>query len=271
MYLFCLKSILGNYFTRCCLFGCAWKFWSNGKSFPLIVKYGWLKCKIDYKSILPSKHFPKKNKNKKSTEPREREREGLVTITERESETKPPTVRERKVGHLNLRSMAPPSEPCLSLITNHQPSSIHPTLVTDPPFPHHQSPAITYPPLPHHRSTPPSASIHEHPRPTSSITSHASTRQVELRSWQPTTGHALSSPPKTNLVVVAEDRRRLWRPVSLSLNLSIFLSLISDFFVVVMVVWVVVFQWFLCCVVVGFVWIVVDFLWVLVYGCWWIF
>ena len=29
-------------------------------------------------------------------------------------------------------------------------------------------------------------------------------------------------------------------------------------------VWVLVFWWCLCCVVVGFVWIVVDFLWVLV-------
>ena len=36
-------------------------------------------------------------------------------------------------------------------------------------------------------------------------------------------------------------------------------------------VWVVVFWWFLCCVVVGFVWIAVDFLWVLVCGWEWIF
>ena len=26
----------------------AYEIWSNGKSFPLIVKYGWLKCKIDF-------------------------------------------------------------------------------------------------------------------------------------------------------------------------------------------------------------------------------
>ena len=47
--------------------------------------------------------------------------------------------------------------------------------------------------------------------------------------------------------------------------------------VVVVVVWVVAFWWFLCYVVVGFVWIVVDFLWVVVdflwvlmCGWWWI-
>ena len=37
-----------------------------------------------------------------------------------------------------------------------------------------------------------------------------------------------------------------------------FLSLISDFFVIVGVVWVVVFWWFSCCVVMGFVWMVVE-------------
>ena len=37
-----------------------------------------------------------------------------------------------------------------------------------------------------------------------------------------------------------------------------FLSLISNFFVVGVVVWVVVFWWFSCCVVVGFVWVVVE-------------
>ena len=70
--LFCLKSISGNHFTPSCVFGCAWKIWSNGKSFSLTVKCGWLKCKIDYRSILPSNHF--QEKKKKKTEPRERER-----------------------------------------------------------------------------------------------------------------------------------------------------------------------------------------------------
>ena len=36
--LFCLKSISGNYFTPYHAFGCAWKIWSNGQSFSLIVK-----------------------------------------------------------------------------------------------------------------------------------------------------------------------------------------------------------------------------------------
>ena len=50
--------------------------------------------------------------------------------------------------------------------------------------------------------------------------------------------------------------------ISLSLNLSIFLSLISNFVVVVVVVWVVAFWWFLCYVVVGFV------KWWIFCGCW---
>ena len=37
-----------------------WKTKSNGKSFPLTVKYEGLKCKIDYTSILPSNHFQRK-------------------------------------------------------------------------------------------------------------------------------------------------------------------------------------------------------------------
>ena len=36
---------------------------SNGKSFPLTIKYEGLKCKIDYTSILPSNHFQRKKKN----------------------------------------------------------------------------------------------------------------------------------------------------------------------------------------------------------------
>ena len=171
-----------------------------------------MKCKIDYRSILPSNYFKKK---KHQTE---KEREAGHRHGERKSKTKPPTIKERKAGHLNLRSMAPPSEPCLSLITNRQPSSIHPTLVTDPPFPHYWSLAITDRPLPHHWSTPPSSLIHKHPRPTSPITSHAPTRQVELRSWQLTTGHALSSPPKTNLVAVSEDQS-LFPSISQSFSL----------------------------------------------------
>ena len=61
-----------NHFTPSCVFGYAWKIWSNGKSFSLTVKCGLLKCKIDYRSILPSNHF--QEKKKKKTEPRERER-----------------------------------------------------------------------------------------------------------------------------------------------------------------------------------------------------
>ena len=83
----------------------------------MIVKCGWLECKIDYRSILPSNHFPKKKKKKKkSTKPRERERP--VTFTQRESETKSPIVKKREAGYLNLRSTAPPSRPCLSPITD---------------------------------------------------------------------------------------------------------------------------------------------------------
>ena len=59
------------------------------------------------------------------------------------------------------------------------------------------------------------------------------------------------------------SRRSTFSPITLS---PIYLiSLISDFFIYlffVVVVWVVAFWWFLCCVVVGFMWIVVDFLWV---------
>ena len=37
--LFRLKMNSGKQFTPCYVFGCAWKIWSNGKSFPLTVKY----------------------------------------------------------------------------------------------------------------------------------------------------------------------------------------------------------------------------------------
>ena len=52
---------------------------SNGKSFPLTIKYEGLKCKIDYTSILPSNHFQRKKKKnlnleRKRTTHRQRER-----------------------------------------------------------------------------------------------------------------------------------------------------------------------------------------------------
>ena len=56
---------------------------SNGKSFPLTVKYEGLKCKIDYTSILSSNYFQRKKKKKKHQTERERE---------------PPIVRERERG-----------------------------------------------------------------------------------------------------------------------------------------------------------------------------
>ena len=37
--MFWCKTISGNHFTLLCLFGCACKIWSNGKSFPLTIKY----------------------------------------------------------------------------------------------------------------------------------------------------------------------------------------------------------------------------------------
>ena len=102
------KSISRNHCTPCRVFGCTWKIWSNGKSFPLTVKCGWLKCKIDYRSILPSNYFKKK---KHQTE---KEREAGHRHGERKSKTKPPTIKERKAGHLNLESTSPPSRLCLS-------------------------------------------------------------------------------------------------------------------------------------------------------------
>ena len=65
--------------------------------------------------------------------------------------------------------------------------------------------------------------------------------------------------------LTSDPTHPLQKPIH-PLNLSIFLSLISDFFFFffVMVVWVMVFWWFFCYVVMGFVWIVVDFLWVMV-------
>ena len=53
----------------------------------MTVKCGWLKCKIDYRFILPSNYFQKKI----STEPREREKEAGHRHRERE--------REEKAGH----------------------------------------------------------------------------------------------------------------------------------------------------------------------------
>ena len=47
----------GKQFTPCRVFGCAWKIWSNGKSFPSTVKYPPHKCKSFYTFILPSNHF----------------------------------------------------------------------------------------------------------------------------------------------------------------------------------------------------------------------
>ena len=103
--LFRLKMDWGKQFTPCCVFGCAWKIWSNRKLFPLTVKWACLKCKIDYRSILPTNHFWKKKKKKKKKN---------WTKRESESEREPPTVREREAGNLNLRSTPPPSGPCLS-------------------------------------------------------------------------------------------------------------------------------------------------------------
>ena len=89
----------------------------------LIVKCGWLKCKIDYKSILPSNHFQKK-KNR--------------TERERVSEREPPIVRERETGHLNLRSTTLPFGSCLSPSIKQR---------STPPFPHHRSTNTQDPPL----------------------------------------------------------------------------------------------------------------------------
>ena len=157
-----------------------------------------------------------------------------------------------------------------SLIPHHYPAKLrhkHPSSI-----PH------LSPPLPYHRST-------NTQDPQLWLPAMHRRVQVKLRSWQSTAGCAPTSPPsrsepcisfsssppktdlvldppKTDLVANTENRHRRWRPISLSFNLSIFLSLIFDFFVVVVVVvvWVVVVWWFLCCVVVGFMWIVVDFL-----------
>ena len=57
MCLFQLKMYSGKQFTPCRVFGCAWKIWSNGKSFPSTVKYPPHKCKSFYTFILPSNHF----------------------------------------------------------------------------------------------------------------------------------------------------------------------------------------------------------------------
>ena len=136
--LFHLKIISGNHFTPCHVFGCAWKFWSNRKSFSLTVKCAWLKCKIDYKSILPSNQFRKKKKKAPNQE-RERKRgHHRRKEREKESEREPPTVRERKAGHLNLRSTAPPSRLCLSPPIKQR---------STPPLPHHRSTNTQDPPL----------------------------------------------------------------------------------------------------------------------------
>ena len=55
--LFCLKTISGNHFTPYRVFGCAWKIWSNEKSFPLTVKRSHFSRKINYTLILPSNDF----------------------------------------------------------------------------------------------------------------------------------------------------------------------------------------------------------------------
>ena len=49
----------GKQFTPCCVFGCVWKIWSNGKSFSLTVKYPPHTRKSFYTFILPTNHFQK--------------------------------------------------------------------------------------------------------------------------------------------------------------------------------------------------------------------
>ena len=54
---------------------------SNGKSFPLTVKYEGLKCKIDYTYILSSNYFQRKKKEKKKEKTPDRERENQRPVT----------------------------------------------------------------------------------------------------------------------------------------------------------------------------------------------
>ena len=49
----------GKQFTSYCVFGCAWKIWSNKKLFLLIVKYPPHTHKSIYTFILPTNHFQK--------------------------------------------------------------------------------------------------------------------------------------------------------------------------------------------------------------------
>ena len=119
-------------------------------------------------------------------------------------------VRPAKLQHLSSNFIT--AKPSSSTNTHHQ------SLITAQPSfgtnTHHQSLISAHPP---------SSPIHKHPRPTSPITLHLIliiTTQDWSYSW-----------PTQNW-----SRRRRWRPISLSrsislfLNLSIFLSLISDFF-----------------------------------------
>ena len=83
-------------------------------------------------------------------------------------------------------------------------------------------------------------------------------------STSPTTQSLCATNPRIDLcvcmilifcVILIDPRTDLYFCVIL---IFYFLSLISNFFVVGVVVWVVVFWWFSCCVVVGFVWVVVE-------------
>ena len=67
LHLFRLKMDSGKQFTPYHVFGCAWKIWSNGKTFPLTVKRTHFSRKVNYTLILPLNDFQDSH--------RERERE----------------------------------------------------------------------------------------------------------------------------------------------------------------------------------------------------
>ena len=87
--MFRLTSISRNHFTPCHVFGCAWKIWSNGKTFPLTVKRTHFSRKINCTLILPLNNFQDSQ--------REREREERAQGSETHLPSAPPHApRERR-------------------------------------------------------------------------------------------------------------------------------------------------------------------------------
>ena len=150
---------------------CTWKIWSNRKSFPLTVKCGWLKCKIDYRSILPSNHFQKKN-NRTTPKERELKHEHTPHMVQNPSPSSPqPSFGQPSQALASPDCVAPPPR-------SHCPTA---QITRRPSFLFFLSSSSTSPPS---RSEP----------------------CISFSSSPPKTDLVLD-PPKNNLVAVAEDRR----------------------------------------------------------------